>query len=141
MNSVKAYRSAISYFLFVPVWILLVAAVISIVYSGQIVAIGLMVVVVFAIVLPIFLNTNYTISEQLLKVRCGVILRQDIPISSITRIEKTGTILSSPALSIKDRIEVFYGKYDSVIISPERRAEFIADLLRINPTILVSANV
>ncbi|GAB3937655.1 PH domain-containing protein [Mucilaginibacter myungsuensis] len=58
-----------------------------------------------------------------------------IPIDQIKTISKTGSILSSPALSVTERIEVTYGKFDSVIISPADRAPFIADLLKINPVI------
>jgi len=63
-----------------------------------------------------------------------------IPISSINTIKETDNIISSPAASL-DRLEIFYGKYDSIIISPMDKNEFIQDLLKINPNIEVDYKV
>lgn len=84
----------------------------------------------------LFVMTDYTVSGNTLKVRSGIIINMVIDIASITKIEPTNSILSSPALSF-DRLEVFYNKYDSVIISPKDKAGFIAKLEEINPTIVV----
>ena len=62
------------------------------------------------------------------------IVNDKIEILKIRKIEKTNSILSSPALSL-DRIAIFYNKYDEVYISPKDRDNFIKDLLEINPTI------
>jgi hypothetical protein len=86
------------------------------------------------IVFPIVFNTCYTISNNILKVKCGFLLNRSIPIESIKKIVPCHTILSAPALSF-DRLEVFYNKYDSVVISPENKDDFIADLQNINPAI------
>lgn len=61
--------------------------------------------------------------------------KQGIDIKKIRKIEKTNNPISSPALSVRDRIEIYYDKYDSVIISPERQAEFIQKLKLINKNI------
>lgn len=84
----------------------------------------------------LFAMTDYTISGSTLKVRSGIIINIVIDIATITKIEPTGSILSSPALSF-DRLEVFYNKYDSVIISPKDKAGFITKLKEINPGIEV----
>jgi hypothetical protein len=65
------------------------------------------VVLVSLIVGPMILNTNYTINTD-----------------------------NTPALSM-DRIEIFYNKFDSVIVSPESKLEFIAELTSLNPAIVV----
>jgi len=70
-------------------------------------------------------------------VKCGFVINIRIDIATITKIEPTNTMLSSPALSF-DRIEVFYNKYDSVIISPGDKAGFIAKLQQINPAIVTA---
>ncbi len=44
--------------------------------------------------------------------------------------------MSSPACSF-DRIEVKYGKYEGVIISPENRKAFIDEVLKVNPKVEV----
>ncbi|MEZ4839177.1 PH domain-containing protein [Flavobacterium sp.] len=59
-----------------------------------------------------------------------------IDIHSIKRIFKTNNPLSSPALSL-DRIAIVYNKYDEVLISPKFKKEFVDELLKINPSIIV----
>lgn len=91
---------------------------------------------VAAFITHLFTTTYYTISGNILKVRSGFIINITIDILKITRIEPTNTILTAPALSF-DRLEVFYNKYDSVVISPSDKAAFIAKLKEINPGIEV----
>ena len=97
---------------------------------------GVLVVVILGVlVIPMILNTNYTITDNLtLRVKCGLFVNMVIDIDSIRKIEFTRSVLSSPALSM-DRIEIFYNKFDSVIVSPDKKLEFIAELQSINPTI------
>ena len=86
-------------------------------------------------IIHLFKTTYYTITDDALIVKSGFLYNISIPISSITKIEKTSSLLSAPATSFK-RIEVFYGKFDSVIVSPEKQTEFIEHLKRINPQII-----
>jgi hypothetical protein len=79
-------------------------------------------------------STRYIISENHLIVKCMFIVNDKIEISKIRKIEKTNSILSSPALSL-DRIAIKFNKYDEVYISPKERQAFIDDLLKINPEI------
>ena len=97
---------------------------------------GVLVVVILGVlVIPMILNTNYTITDNLtLRVKCGLFVNMVIDIDSIRKIEFTRSVLSSPALSM-DRIEIFYNKFDSVIVSPDNKMEFIAKLQSINPAI------
>ena len=44
--------------------------------------------------------------------------------------------ISSPATSI-DRLEITYGKYDSVIISPKLKQQFINEITTLNPKVEV----
>jgi hypothetical protein len=91
--------------------------------------------IVLVVMGPMVLNTNYTIkSDGSLKVRCGFFVNIQMDIHSIRKIETTKSILSSPALSM-DRLEVFYNKYDSVMISPQDKDDFVAQLQNINPAI------
>ena len=86
----------------------------------------------------LFLTTNYTIyNQQTLIVKSGFLMNKKIDINSITKISKTNNPISSPALSL-DRIEIFYNKYDSVIISPKNEQEFIQDLQKINSSIIIN---
>ena len=79
-------------------------------------------------------TTQYIINENQLIVKSTWIVNERIDISKITKIEKSNSILSSPALSL-DRLLVRYNKYDEVLISPKEKIEFINELLKINPAI------
>lgn len=79
-------------------------------------------------------TTQYIINENQLVVKSTWIVNERIDISKITKIEKSNSILSSPALSL-DRLLVRYNKYDEVLISPRDKTEFIDELLKINPAI------
>lgn len=93
---------------------------------------GLAAVVGFILILS--KTTQYIIDENQLIVKSTWIVNERIDISKITKVEKSNSILSSPALSL-DRLLVRYNKYDEVLISPKEKKEFIDELLKINPTI------
>jgi hypothetical protein len=90
-----------------------------------------------AFVIHLFLNTYYVIGGEELRIKAGFLYTIKINIQDIKRIEKSTSLLSSPALSISDRIEVFYGKFDSVLISLKNRSGFVEDLLKVNTGIVV----
>lgn len=79
----------------------------------------------------LFSKIKYVIDGQILK-----IWSIKVEIKSIKRIYKTRNPLSSPALSL-DRIAIVYNKYEEVLISPKNKQEFVEELLKINPDILV----
>lgn len=71
------------------------------------------------------LPCRYTILDDALSVRCGIIFYQ-IPLDQIESIEPSRTIRSGPALSMRRvLIRTHKRKY---ILSPRARDEFIADL-------------
>ncbi|QQL50678.1 PH domain-containing protein [Mucilaginibacter ginkgonis] len=82
--------------------------------------------------------TRYTIDGMNLNVRCGILINKNIDINTITRITENNGFLSAPALS-SDRIEVFYNRYDSVVISPKNKKLFAEHLKQINPIIVVES--
>ncbi len=55
-------------------------------------------------------------------------------IEKIKSITKTNNPISAPAASF-DRIEINYGEFNSVIISPKDKIGFIKELIKINPNI------
>jgi len=59
-----------------------------------------------------------------------------IDIKTIRKVYATRNPLSSPALSI-NRLAIVYNKYDEILISPKDRADFISELLKVNPNIEV----
>jgi hypothetical protein len=135
----KVYKSKISYGLLAFVFVLFLSMIVLRLTTrnsqpeGIIVFVSIL-VFVYAFIFHLFLNTKYVISGEILKIRSGVIYKKDIDIEKIKSITKTKTLISSPAASF-DRIELSYGTYDSVVISPEDKITFSEALTRINPSI------
>lgn len=94
----------------------------------------LIIFLVVVFILQLFFNTYYVIEGSLLKIRSGFLYRIDIDIKTIKKIEESNSPLSSPAASF-DRLEIIYNKFDSVLISPKEKKEFIELILIINPSI------
>jgi hypothetical protein len=94
---------------------------------------GVLGILIFCIVLVLYLNLNtqYTIQGTQLKVRCGFFYQRLFDIQTFTFIRRTNNLISSPAPSLK-RLEIGYGQYGSLIISPDNEKEFAAELSRIN---------
>lgn len=75
--------------------------------------------------LALTLPCRYTIEDEDLHVRCGI-LSYRIPLKTIERVEPSRTLASGPALSLK-RVKVFT-KFKNYVLSPRDQEEFIADL-------------
>ena len=110
----------------------------EIIHSNQQSELGVVVYVLTIIFLIyLYFTTSYKIIDHKeLEIKVGILMNDKIDIGKISRIRKTKSLISSPAWSL-DRIEIFYNKYDSVIISPKNRKEFIQDLQKINSSIIV----
>ncbi|EPR72995.1 hypothetical protein ADIWIN_2083 [Winogradskyella psychrotolerans RS-3] len=81
-----------------------------------------------------FLKTEYTIDEKKLNIKCGFFKYKPIAIKDIKEISKSSSVMSSPAASF-DRIEIKYGKFEEIIISPRNKVEFAQYLTKLNPDI------
>ncbi len=128
------YPSKKGIIVYIPIVILAGVVILNII-SGDYWGSVFCTVIVLIVLAPMILNTNYTIKgDGSLRVRCGFLINILIDINTIRKIETTKSVLSSPALSL-DRLEVFYNKYDSVMISPQNKDAFVAQLQNINPTI------
>lgn len=91
----------------------------------------------FSLIMYLLYDTNYTITKGNLKVHSGFLVNKNIPISQIKSIIKTDSILSAPAASITDRIEIFYNNSNSIVISPKDKQGFVDELLKQNAEIRV----
>lgn len=91
----------------------------------------------FTFVMYLLYDTNYIISPGNLKVHSGFIVNKNISILKIKEIRKTDSILSAPAASLSERIEVFYDDSKSIVISPNDKKGFIEELLKQNSNIKV----
>jgi hypothetical protein len=129
----KRYNSVISTWLVIVLVISLGLPLAATLYQGDwITTSTLLITITFVVYL--FLNTYYAIEGNGLRIKAGFPHTIKISIHDIKRVEKSSSLLSSPALST-DRIEIFYGKFDSVLISPKDISGFVEELRRVNSTI------
>jgi hypothetical protein len=89
---------------------------------------------VSSFIIHMFTTTFYTIERDKLRIKCGFLIDFMIEIKNVKKISETFNVLSSPALSL-DRLEIFYGKYDTVLISPKDKKGFIDAIKKINPEV------
>ncbi|HMB63001.1 MAG TPA: PH domain-containing protein [Eudoraea sp.] len=87
----------------------------------------------------VWFGTGYSISKESLIVKIGPVTHSRIRISEISKISRTGSIISSPANSLK-RLEIRSDHKVLVVISPKEEDDFIKLLLRVNPEILIDLN-
>lgn len=127
------YASGISYGIFVPIGLVFVGAIILTAITGPWFALLIPVAIAIFLVLML-LKTYYEIDGKILRIHGGLFFRQEIRVTDILSIKETNNPLSSPALSL-DRLEIRYGKYKWVLISPKKKDEFIQELLVLNPSI------
>jgi hypothetical protein len=72
-------------------------------------------------------TTAYDLTEEDLIVRAGI-MRRRVPIDAILSVKPSRCLLSGPALSL-DRLHVrYHGSRWGVLISPDDRQTFLADL-------------
>jgi general stress protein CsbA len=134
LNHEQKFPSKRGFVIYIPLIIVVIVEA-GYIACGRYIGAVLVLAVMSAMFLPVFFNTYYAIStDGTLRVKCGMFFNTKLAISSITKVENTRTVLSAPALST-DRIEIFYNKFDSVVISPEDKAAFVAELQKINPDI------
>lgn len=137
-NMGKKYPSKISYGLLIFIFIVfygpLVPHLLLQGYDKAMLGILVFLTIAFGFVIHLFFATAYTVDDGKLHIRCGFITYRPIDICAITEISKTKSAMASPAASF-DRIEIRYGKFDSVIISPKDQTGMVRHLLSINPDI------
>ncbi len=130
----QTFRSKIGPEIVIPMGLILGGVLVFMLILGAWVGV-LIIAVVLAFVVHLFATTYYTIDGAELKVRSGFLINITININTITKIVPTRSILSAPAVSL-DRLEVFYNKYDSVVVSPGDNVGFIEALKGINEGIV-----
>lgn len=126
----SVYKSKIDWWLIIVIGVLfcypIVEGIITKEYLMSLTFFGLL-----SLIFLLFKSIRYKIEGEQL-----TIWMTKIDIHSIKKIYHTHNPLSSPALSL-DRIAIVYNKYDEVLISPKNKSAFIAELLKINPNIVV----
>ena len=129
----KKYSSKIGFVAILPIsCILLLSSLLFLEESSWLIFITC-VVIPLSLVYILLLPTYYIIDDNSLTIKCGF-SKEKIDISMIKKIKETNSWLTSPALSL-DRIEIFYKRYNRIMISPKNKHDFIQDLIDINPNI------
>jgi len=131
----KKYPSKISYGLLFFILAVLIGSSLPMIFKPVWTGILIMFVVLMFIG-HLYVNTYYTIDGTSLIVKSGLIVHKKIDINSIKTIKETNTIFSAPALSF-DRLEIKWGDYTGVVISPKDKKVFIEHMKSINPRIIV----
>lgn len=132
----KIYKSKIGLELAIPL-VLVFGTVLTLPINQEPSWIGIVILLpVILFVVHMFMTTNYTIDSDKLTIKCGFLYNKTIDIKTIKKITETNNPLSSPATSL-DRLEINYGIFDTVIISPKQKREFVNDLTTLNTDIQV----
>ncbi len=136
MSMRKTFKSKIGLAILIPIAFLLMTIEILMIING----IWLSAIIVGLVILFItylYLDTSYKFTDDnKLKIKSGFLINKSIDIHSIKTVKQTRDPLASPALSL-DRLEIYYNKYDKVIISPKEKSEFVNQLKQINANINV----
>lgn len=128
----QIFKSGISWWLFAPILSGLgFFLLLSFVQHRWLAAV--LVLLIGAFLVYLLVSTRYTLTPQELLIESGPI-RKRVLLSSIVSITPSRNPISSPALSL-DRLEIRYGTYDSVLISPAYTAGFLATLRQFNPAL------
>jgi len=134
----KKYSSKVSYGLLTIVFIVFFSPpILNLIKSGislNLTLISLFLIIIFGFIIHMFFKTEYTVEGKKLKIKCGFFTYKPIEIDEIKEITKSNNIISSPAASF-DRIEIKYGKFEEIIISPKDKFEFAKYLKSLNPNI------
>lgn len=81
-------------------------------------------VLIFAFLVYVFNQTYYTIKGDDLLVKCAFFINKSYAIKRITKIIETNNPIVAPAASL-DRLKLFFDSYESVLISPKLKHDFI----------------
>ena len=130
---IKNYKSKLGLELIIPLILIFGYSLFELISKKVWIGIFVMVLTIIFL-LYTFMSINYKIENDNLNVKCTILMNINIDIKSIRKIIETSNPLSSPAASI-DRLEIFYNKFDSILISPKLKKQFIQNLLEINPNI------
>jgi len=79
---------------------------------------------VLGVGVPLWLmsSTQYLVNRDTLFIQSGP-GKWSVPLASITAVQETRSLLSSPALSL-DRLEISYAENKKIIVSPEQKEAF-----------------
>lgn len=129
----------------VDTWLIIVMAASTLLVAGACFSIdnadllayiiNIVLVAVMVLAFVAIFNIRYEVSEGVLLVRTFILLSYSIDIADISEIRNSKSWLASPAASL-DRLEIRYGRGNSLLISPADRQGLIDCLRGFNPNIV-----
>ncbi len=134
----KEFHSKIGFGLVIPLIVVLVGVLTLSILEGLSWIGGLILLPAILFVLHMFLNTWYRVGDGKLEIKCGFFFHMYIEIASIKKIKTSSSPLSAPALSF-DRLDISYGKFGRVLVSPKDKKSFLSAILELNPAIEIEA--
>ncbi|SHM85377.1 PH domain-containing protein [Flavobacterium saccharophilum] len=129
------FKSKISIGLVLFLAVVLGGMFIKLLYDGSW-SVSLLIFCQILFIAHMFSTTFYTIENEKLHIKSGFLVNISIEIQQIKKISETNTIMSAPAVSF-DRLEILYNKFDTVVISPKEKVQFIEAIKKINPQVEV----
>jgi hypothetical protein len=131
----KTFRAKVSYGLLIPIILLIVVEIIwlmaqSHMNTGSFLVVAILLATLIFILI-LFLKTVYIIDGDKLIIKSGFLFTTKVDIHSIKTIRKSNSLQAAPAPSM-DRLEINYGKFDSILISPLNKETFFTALRGIN---------
>lgn len=103
--------------------------------------IGLLINVLVAVFIAyIFLQTYYIIDKGILRVKCAFFINKSYEISRVIEVRETNNPIGAPAASL-DRLEIIFDNHESVIIPPKQKNDFILQIKKLNPKIIVNLKI
>lgn len=134
----EKFKSKIDFWLILFFSIIFGGIVIKLSYDG-IWGVLIFILCIIAFIVHMFSTTFYIIEGEKLIIKCGFLINISIAIETLKKISETNNIMSSPALSL-DRLEIFYNKFDTIMISPKDKTRFIEAIQKINPQVEIRRN-
>lgn len=132
----KTFKSKVDPFILVALIIVLLGTeifmIINKILTGEIV-----VALIAAFAIYLYIETLYTVTgDHKLKIKSGFLYHKEIYIKSINKLRSVKDHRAWPALS-SDRLEISYNRYGKIIVSPNKKTEFIKELRDVNPRIRI----
>ena len=134
----EKFKSKIDFWLILFFSIIFGGIVIKLSYDG-IWGVLIFILCMIAFIVHMFSTTFYIIEGEKLIIKCGFLINISIAIETLKKISETNNIMSSPALSL-DRLEIFYNKFDTIMISPKDKTRFIEAIQKVNPQVEIRRN-
>ena len=122
----KTYPSAISWWLWIPIYTLIIGQGIFIALEGD-VWVFVFHLLLGLIIYFLVMRMRYELTNTQLKIYVGPFLYSTIEVINIRKMELSNNPLSSPAASLR-RLAIYYNKWGYVLISPTNREEFMDEV-------------